>query len=275
MAHELRKEYKIDYSKSSEKVNVHFDLSFFNGPCTLLEANYMDIMGTNLVSIPIKKYEIDAERKVSSVQFKENHAYLFNQTKLMDQAEKFPGCRIIATFGVFKAKGEMHFSFIDHYSMYKSIAFSKKLNVHLGFKLNKLYIGDWESHEKVINDLKPYYPLVESDFNPYLSEVEHKYGHFSAIYNLHIFPVEFRSDFHTHKDGKEKDKSFHYSMVENVKPIKKHNKTPDVIFQIEFLPLIKMYHLKMRNFRLWFLTVLGVCGGVLGLSGVVNKLINF
>jgi hypothetical protein len=224
VAHELKKEYKIDFHKSSEKVYVHVDISFFNAPCTLIEGNYMDIMGVNRVRIPISKFEIDKNRKVSKTNFPESTTYIFNKTILIDQAKSYPGCRVVTDLGVYKAKGELHFSFIDHYSMYRSAAKSKDLDLNLGFKINNLYIGDAKSHDKIISDLEPYYPEVRSDYNPFLRDVEHKNGHFSAIYNLHIFPVEFRSDFHTHKDGKDRDHSFHYSMVEKVKHINKNNK---------------------------------------------------
>lgn len=77
--------------------------------------------------------------------------------KLSEQAVKYPGCRLFGKFDkIFKAKGELHFNFLDDYGVYKRLLYLKKLNINLGYKINNLIFGDARAAHKIVNDLKPF-----------------------------------------------------------------------------------------------------------------------
>ncbi len=74
----------------------------------------------------------------------------------------------------------------------------KDLEVNLGFKVYSLIFGDSAVNRTILEDLRPFHKKVDTEIHPFDHEEEHKKGNFKIIYNLHVFPIEFRSDFHEH-----------------------------------------------------------------------------
>jgi hypothetical protein len=108
--------------------------------------------------------------------------------------------------------------------------------------------------------------VTRMDTNPAHLEKPHRNGNFVVKYNLHVFPIEFQSDF----SDTEID-SYQYSMVKKFKSISRGSMDmPDITFQVEFLPLVRIWHLKKMSVKKLFINILGVCGGVYSMVGIVN-----
>jgi len=192
---------------------------------------------------------------------------------LAEISKKFPGCRIKADLDmIFKAKGEVHVNFLSEYSTYKYLSVQKNIAIDLEFKVNSFIFGDSASQQKVIRDLEPFDREIRAKMTPFITDPIHNEKGFRAMYNMQIFPVEFKSDFHLHNSHATQDDSYMYTLVEHVKAINEMYDNTEIVFQLDFKPIIRVFHLKMRSMKMWLLTLLGVCGGVLGIAGVINKI---
>lgn len=60
-------------------------------------------------------------------------------------------------------------------------------------------------------------------------------------------------------------------MVKKFKPISQGSmEMPDITFQVEFLPLVRVWHLKQLSYKKLVINLLGVCGGVYSMVGIIN-----
>lgn len=252
---------------------VELDISLFHAPCATVSLQYLDIMGQNRDNIPVAKYQIDSVGKVDTKEFSFTAKEDKDMEILAETSTKYPGCRIKGQVdSVYKAKGEIHVNFLSEYSTYKYLSVQKGIKIDLAFKVNSFTFGHPAAQLKVIRDLEPFDGKIKAKMTPFTTDPVHNEKGFRAMYNLQIFPIEFKSDFHTHDSHPDKDDSYMYTFVEHIKKIDEDMDNTELVFQLEFKPIIRVYHLKMRSMKIWLLTLLGVCGGVLGIAGVINKL---
>ena len=148
---------------------VELDVSFFSAPCCVIEADYKDIMGQNIAKISLTKFKMTKDRKTEHTPYKFKPGAKFSA--ILDDALKYPGCRVFGKFDkIYKAKGEIHFNFLDDYSSYIKLTRTKKLDINLGFKINSFTFGDPEIHRKIISELKPFFSNIESEMTPFLDD---------------------------------------------------------------------------------------------------------
>jgi Endoplasmic reticulum vesicle transporter len=159
--------------------------------------------------------------------------------------------------------------------MYFLLAMTNNMSIDLSFKVHSLIFGDAGVNNKIIEDLRPFNPDVEKEISPFKFEKSTENDHFKAFYSLRVFPIEFKSDFHDHFSKYEQDDSFDYSITKKLKLINEKVEASDLAFQMEFMPVVRVYHLKKRSLRMWIFNILAVCGGVFGLAGIINKFFNF
>ena len=166
-----------------------------------------------------------------------------------------------------KVRSELHINFRDHSAMYQALKRDSKLKINLNYQLKSLVFGKHKDHHKIFRYLHKYKNSVSrSELNPAILEKKHLNGNFVVKHNLHVFPVEFKSDFSNTKVD-----SYQYSMVKKFKPISRGSlETPDITFQVEFVPLVRVWHLKQMSKKKLIINLLGVCGGVYSMVGIVN-----
>ena len=66
-SHKLHKEYRVDYHKTNEHVQVDMRITLFNAPCSIVSIDYIDLMGQDIHDIEIKKIPLDKNEVESSV----------------------------------------------------------------------------------------------------------------------------------------------------------------------------------------------------------------
>jgi hypothetical protein len=189
-----------------------------------------------------------------------------NVDDIRKEAQSYPGCRLVGTFTkIMKVRSEIHINFRDHVAIYNVLK-REKNPVNLNYKLESLTFGTLKAFNEITGDLSPYYPDIINELDPVRTDRSHLNGNFIVKHNLHVFPVEFKSDV----TGELVD-SYQYSIVKKFKAISQSSmEAPDITFQVEFLPLISLYHLKLRSMRKLIVNLLAVCGGVFSMMGLVN-----
>lgn len=183
------------------------------------------------------------------------------------EMEEFPGCRLQGTFeNLMKVRAEIHINFRETQVIFNSLRRDPKSNINLNYHLQSLYFGDLESYNALVKYVDKYEKNIKNDLNPALMETPHNMGNFVVKYNLHVFPVEFKSDFtRTVID------SYQYSMVSKFKTVTVESiELPDITFQVEFVPFVRIWHLQQMSIRKFAIGLLGVCGGVYSMLSIVN-----
>lgn len=186
---------------------------------------------------------------------------------IKDEAKKFPGCRLVGTFeNLMKVRAEVHINFRDHNAIYQVLSREADSRINLNYKLESLTFGDKLLQSEIIMRMESFHPEIREEIDPVSTDRPHKNGNFVVKNNLHIFPVEFKSDFSNRKIN-----SYQYSIVKKFKAISHGSlESPDITFQLEFLPLTSVYHIKKISYRKLVISLLAVCGGVFSMMGLVN-----
>lgn len=263
----MEKETKIDYHKTSQHVPVKIDLTFFNAHCELIEMDYRDTLGQHVHKLPLKKFQLTPNRKPVKNEYKDSG---FSGEKFIQDYKKFPGCRVIGNLHRgYKAESVIAIGFRDKERLYNTVRNNNDLTVNLNYKLNSFVLGSEKSFEDIVEYLNPHHPDIIFEMNPAYMEKAHEQGNFVAEINMHVFPVEYKSDF----NGEVID-SFKYSYVKNYKTLAKSRfRVPVIEIQLQFLPLKQIYHIKQQSFWDAILRILAKLGGILGVFEVVNYII--
>lgn len=190
-----------------------------------------------------------------------------NLQDIRQEAKEFPGCRLWGDFqNLMKVKAEIHLNFREQQAVYQSLKKDPEINLNLNFHLQSMFFGDKNSYYSLASYVEKYEKGIRTELNAAFDEKPHKNGNFVVKYNLHVFPVEFKSDF----SGTVID-SYQYSMVSKFKPISVDSiELPDITFQVEFVPFVRIWHLQKLSIRKFAIGLLGVCGGVYSMLSIVN-----
>lgn len=183
------------------------------------------------------------------------------------EAQEYPGCRLEGTFdNLMKVRAEVHINFRDHNAIYQVLRREEDSRINLNYKLESLTFGKKVDQMEIINRMERWHPEIREEIDPVTTDRAHKSGNFVVKNNLHIFPLEFKSDF----SGRKID-SYQYSIVKKFKAISHGSmESPDITFQLEFLPLTSVYHIKKISYKKLVINLLAVCGGVFSMMGLVN-----
>lgn len=173
-----------------------------------------------------------------------------------------------------KVKGLIYIGFRDHMNLYSALRTNKKRKINLNFDLKKLIFGPPDFYYDMIKHLSPYNPNIEDELNPVKNDKPHLNGNFVVKHDLHIFPLEFKSDI----TGKVID-SYEYTFGKRFEPvsqtkIQSNTGIPAIAFNLDFLPTISVYHIKYMPRIRMVIDLLGLCGGILSLVGVANFLLS-
>lgn len=183
------------------------------------------------------------------------------------EAKQYPGCRLEGTFeNLMKVRAEVHINFRDHNAMYQVLKREANSRINLNYKIESLTFGNKRDINSIVKNMKNFHPEIREELDPVATDRAHKNGNFVVKNNLHIFPVEFKSDF----TGQQID-SYQYSIVKKFKAISHGSlQSPDITFQLEFLPLTSIYHIKSISYKKLIIDLLAVCGGIFSIMGLAN-----
>ena len=114
--HKLVKEFRVDYHKSDEHVDFWFELQLLNIPCSIISVEYRDLMGQDIHEIPINKSYVDNNKnRVYNEQYKKMNTL----DEIREEARKYPGCRIQASFDkMLKVRSEVHINMKEYAAIY-------------------------------------------------------------------------------------------------------------------------------------------------------------
>jgi len=192
--------------------------------------------------------------------------------EVREEAKKYPGCKLKGFIGtIMKVNGVLYIGFRDHKPLYDSIKRSQ--TVDLSYDLKKFIFGEPESLYDLTKELSVYKPEIERELNPVKDDPPHMNGRFVARHDLHIFPIQFRSD-----KTQRTISSFEYTFTKKFEPIdmerdESQGKFPAVAFQMDFLPTISRYHLKKTSMMELWVDILSLCGGLFSVIGIVNSML--
>ena len=196
-----------------------------------------------------------------------------NLEDIKKESKTHPGCRLEASFAkVMKTRAEIHVNFKDHNAIYQLLRREQGSRINLNYELKTLIFGGMKAHNQMVERMQEWHPKIEEELNPVMSDRPHRNGNFVVKHNLHIFPVEYKSDL-VHPGAQKGDiiDSYEYSIVKKFKAISSNGMdSPDIVFQLEFLPITSVYHLKKMPVRKLVVNLLAVCGGVFSMMGIVN-----
>ena len=230
----------------------------------MVDMEYRDLMGQDVHEIPLIKNYVKADR----VDYNDKKwVKATNLNDIKKEAKEFPGCRLRGEFNsLMKVKAEIHVNFREQQAVYQSLKKDPEMNLNLNFHLQSMFFGDKQSYYNLASYMEKYEPKIRTELNPAMAEKAHDKGNFAVKYNLHVFPVEFKSDF----TGTVID-SYQYSMVSKFKPISVDSiDLPDITFQVEFVPFVRVWHLQKLSMRKFAIGILGICGGVYSMLSIVN-----
>lgn len=263
--YKLKREIRIDYHKIQEHVPMVIDISFFKAHCELLSLDYVDILGQTAKELPLKRYQIGADKEISAR--KEYKILNLNASQVMKDSKKYPGCNLVGTvYKAFKADSTLSIGFKDKQNLYRSVRRMKDSDVNLDYRLNSLVIGGEEEYEAVVEYLVPYHSEILIEMNPAALDEGHRSGAFAAQIDMHVFPMEYKSDY----NGALVE-SYQFSYVKNFEILAKDkHKIPSMDIKFQFLPLRQVYHIKEQYLWNEILGLLVIFGGIFGVVEVVN-----
>lgn len=190
--------------------------------------------------------------------------------ELKHDAEKYPGCRVIGKLDrAYKADSVVTIGFKDQSVLYNFAKNNNEVDISLNYRLNMFRLGTENDFQGVVQYLGPYHPDIMFEMNPAYLDEAHEQDSFVAQMNMHIFPVEYKSDF-----NEDDIMSYQYSFVKNYKPaLLADHKIPSIEIELQFLPLRKVYYMKRVSVWNTVLRTLAKLGGILGVIEVISYLI--
>ena len=268
----LHRELKIDFHKIDQHVTADLDLVVFNAPCDIVSLGYKDYLGEDFHDIHITKEYVNSQgRSDGAPQFDWNKPV--NTESVKSLAREWPGCKLKGKFNnIMKVKGIITVGFEDHISVFNDLANSENIKLNLDHKVFHLKFGATENNEKIEQTLKPYHEDIHTELNVFLNETEVRKGKFNSFMYIQIFPFEVIDD-----TKKENFTSFQYSLTKNYKQMETgiiSMQGPSINFELEFLPVISVYHIKVVPRFKTLISILGACGGLFAIFGILNAFLS-
>ncbi len=267
----LHRELKIDFHKVDQHVRADLDIILFNAPCDIISLGYKDFLGEEVQDIHISKVYVDENGKSEGAP-EYSWSKPVTVESLKELVKKWPGCRMRGTFNsIMKVKGILYASFAYHLNLYNDLVRAEGVKVNLDYQVYHLHFGSVENNQKIEQTLKPYHEEIHTELNPFLDEVPHKKGNFLAFMYIQAFPFEVIDDVR-----KQNFSSFQYSLIRNYKQLEAGAtlEGPSVNFELEFLPVISVYHIKVVPRFKTLIGILGACGGLFSIFGILNSLLS-
>ena len=263
----LHRELKIDFHKIHQHVTGDIDIVLFNAPCDLVSLDYQDYLGEDIHDIHVNKQYLDKDGKSDGAP-SFDWGKQIDANSVVERIKDWPGCRLTGQFNnIMKVNGIILISFVDHLGVYGEIL-NKGINtIDMHYKIDHLYFGPIDNNKRIESILKPYHEDIHTELNPMKNEQAHREGRFNAHVHMQIFPFEVIDDLH-----KENLSSFQYSYIKNYKPFDANSMQngPMITFRLQFLPIVSVYHIKVLPKFKTIVGILGACGGIFSIFGILN-----
>ena len=254
---------------------VNFSLNFIS----VVSVDYMDHLQNHQQDIHVDHYFIDSDGKVTDKKVRLASEVLqfdwipFETDKeYVEHADKYPGCRIIGSIPetVMKVRGVIQINFNDHVAIYRRLARTSGLTVNLDYQLNKLSFGQIDHHEEIIKSLQPFEKDIADSINPVAEEAPHREGKFMVKHNLKIMQAKFVSD----QENTSPVQTYQYSFIKKFKSLPvDSNDVPSIDFQMQFLPIVAVYHVKQISYGMIMINICAVYGGLFVIMGMFNNVL--
>jgi hypothetical protein len=266
----LHRELKIDFHKIDQHVEGDIDITLFNAPCDLVSLDYQDYLGEDIHDIHVTKQYINkAGNSQGAPTFEWGKPVDVNSVK--ERIKDWPGCRLSGKFTeIMKVNGILLISFVDHLGVYNEMVQTGVNTIDMQYKIDHLYFGPIEKNQLIQRRLSPYHEDIHSELNPFKDEKPHTNGKFMAHIHMQVFPFEVIDDI-----NKETLSSYQYSYIKNYKDITEAVQTgPLITFRLQFLPIVSVYHIKVLPKFKTVVGILGACGGIFSIFGILNAVLS-
>jgi hypothetical protein len=264
----LHRELKIDFHKADSHIDAHIDMILYNAPCDIVTLDYKDYLGEDIRDIEVSKTYVNAHGSSDGAPAYDNKKPVSAES-VAKTIQDWPGCRLTGVFdSIMKVKGILYASFQDHLGVYEELTRMNK-KVNLEYKIEYLYFGSIDKNTRIMRTLHPYHEDIKSELNPFLNEQPHRDGMFTAYLYIQVFPFQVIDD-----TIKETWSSYQYSYIKNYKQVVPENREgPTINFELDFLPIISVYHIKVVPRFKTIISLLGACGGVFAVLGIINAIL--
>jgi hypothetical protein len=194
---------------------------------------------------------------------------------LIERIKMSPGCRIKGEFTeLAKTKAELLINFNDNFSLYSMLQKIDGIDLNLNYKINEFVLGERSQFSSVLEALTPYHKNALEELNPAVLDPPHNNGNFVARHNIKIFPVEFKSDYTPNQTLTTFQFTFAKKFEQLETPGIDYDHTDNILFELEFMPLVRIYHVEVFPLWTFFWNLISTCGGMFGLMEVISYLIN-
>lgn len=266
----LHRELKIDFHRINQHVEGDIDITLFNAPCDLVSLDYQDYLGEDVHDIHVNKEYIDKDGKSDGAP-SYDWGKQIDAEAVKERIKDWPGCRLSGRFqDIMKVQGIILISFIDHLGVFRELVNKGVNTIDMQYKIDHLYFGSVDHNIRIKDILKPYHEDIHSELNPFKNEKAHRDGKFMAHIHMQVFPFQVIDDVR-----KETHSSYQYSYIKNYKPVDKDAQNgPMITFRLQFLPIVSVYHIKVLPKFKTIVGILGACGGIFSIFGIINALLS-
>jgi hypothetical protein len=266
----LHRELKIDFHKIDQHVEGDIDITLYNAPCELVSLDYQDYLGEDIHDIHIDKQYVNKQgTSEGAPTFEWGKPVSADSVK--ERMKDWPGCRLSGKFKeIMKVNGLLIISFVDHIGVYNELVNTGVNSLDMQYNIDHLFFGSIERNQLIQRRLQPYHEDIHSELNPFKGEKPHTNGKFMAHIHMQIFPFEVIDDI-----NKENLSSFQYSYIKNYKEFVPGTQSgPLITFRLQFLPIVSVYHIKVLPKFKTVIGILGACGGIFSIFGILNSLLS-
>lgn len=169
------------------------EIIFPNAPCSLINVEYRDLMGQEIHQIPLQKIYVNDQGRET---YTKKYEKVSSLQEIKNEAKEFPGCKMKGEFDqLLKVKAEVHLNFRENMAIYQALKRDTSINVNMAYRLQSLVFGGFEKYINLFRYLEPYDDTIRSYLNPAEEHGADSKGNMLVKYNMHVFPIEFKSDF--------------------------------------------------------------------------------
>lgn len=275
----VSKDWKVDYHKTTDTLDVHIDIILPNAPCRILSMDVLDFVGSEMHDVDLNHIRIDKNGKY------EGHTseHAIDKTQKIEQAEiakevdLWPGCQINGVFPIRKAPGNFHISFHSYFNFYEYLVNRANKNINLEYQIHSLQLETKGDHHMNVHAMKKYRDRHDKDFYikagnqavHSLKDGTDKKGRFVAEHFLNIYPVML--------DDKVENETFEfheYTFTRKFKPMNdKEKMMPLLEFKTKFLPFQNVVTVHEGKISTLVLNIFAICGGVFAIFSLIEALL--
>lgn len=278
----VKKDWNVDYHKTSDIISVHLDLILPNAPCRIVSIDVLDFVGSEMHDIELNHIRIDRNGQYEghTAAHGIDKMKTFSHTELSKEVDDWPGCQINGNFPIRKAPGNFHISFHSYFQYYDFLVNQAKKTVNLEHKILSLRLEllDEDDHHMENHSYKLYQDKYDKNFYNHgnaalFSNAEEKKGKFMAEHYLNIYPVLLHNKIENQKF------EFHeYTFVKKYKALDEKGQDhsqmmPLLEFKLKFMPFIQYITVEAKPIGRTIVNILAICGGVFAIFGLIEGLL--